>query len=494
MAAIVGVRYLALIGLTYLASALLYSRLPEPYCGPGCGMPLARPLIAFALPTAMAVVVGGLGLLWMRDPIRDRDAHTESTYDAIIAMVVFLILGIHALVLIALTTELQRDVVQIGARAVPVIFGLTLIVIGNLLPRLRPNLVIGIRTARTLADRGVWARVNRTAGYAAVFAGSSFVLGGLLPGLPVMEFATVAALGVMTAFVWSSWRSRHAVIPNPKSLRDIVTRFAPAPTGYLHLGHVLNAIYVWETARASGADSRVLLRIEDHDRERSRPEFEAALLDDLAWLGFAADGPLTRQSERSDLYERALDGLRARGLTYACECSRSEIGSGRYPGTCRHKNLPETSGLGIRVRLDATAERFDDLRLGPLEQRPSEQCGDLLARDRRGNWTYQFAVVVDDWLQNVNLVIRGEDLLDSTGRQIQLARLVGREHPTAFLHHALLMKTATQKLSKSDGDTGVRDLRAKGWSAEGVIDRATSLAGLSHDDVRRLRTRMTHRP
>jgi uncharacterized membrane protein len=210
MAAIVGVRYIALVGMTYLVSALLYSRIPEPYCGPGCGMALARPLIAFALPTAMAVIVGGLGILWKRDPIRDRDVHTESTYRAIIATCVFFILGIHALVLLALTTDLQRDVVQIGARAVPVMFGLALIVIGNLLPRLRPNLVIGVRTARTLADRGVWARVNRTAGYAAVFAGSSFALGGLLPGLPVMEFATVAALGVATAFIWSSWRSRHA--------------------------------------------------------------------------------------------------------------------------------------------------------------------------------------------------------------------------------------------------------------------------------------------
>jgi len=274
-------------------------------------------------------------------------------------------------------------------------------------------------------------------------------------------------------------------IPNPNSLipSPVITRFAPAPTGYLHLGHVLNAIYVWDIARASGPDGRVLLRIEDHDRVRSRPEFATALLEDLAWLGFVADGEITRQSERGASYERALDGLRQRAMTYACECSRSEIGSGRYPGTCRGKNLPESAALGIRVKLDAATERFDDLRLGPQEQRPAEQCGDLLVRDRDGNWTYQFAVVVDDWLQSVNLVIRGEDLLDSTGRQIQLARLIGRDEPPAFLHHALLMKSASQKLSKSDGDTGVRDLRAKGWSAEAVIDRATRLAGLSRDRV-----------
>jgi glutamyl-Q tRNA(Asp) synthetase len=277
------------------------------------------------------------------------------------------------------------------------------------------------------------------------------------------------------------------LIPNPESLipSPITTRFAPAPTGYLHLGHVLNAIYVWDIARASGADARVVLRIEDHDRARSRPEYEAALLEDLAWLGFEADGAPTRQRERTALYERALEDLRARGLTYACECSRGDIGSGPYPGTCREKHLPESPAAGIRVRLDSTIERFDDLRLGSQAQMPSEQCGDLLVRDRHGNWTYQFAAVVDDWLQGVNLVIRGEDLLDSTGRQIQLARLLGRERPPLFLHHELLMKSPTQKLSKSDGDTGVRDLRAKGWTTEAVIDRAIALAGLSHDRITR---------
>ena len=268
--------------------------------------------------------------------------------------------------------------------------------------------------------------------------------------------------------------------PSPLApfITPITTRFAPAPTGYLHLGHVLNAIYVWDIARASGPEARVLLRIEDHDRARSQPEYEAAMLEDLAWLGFTADGPLTRQSERGALYERALDGLRSRGLTYGCDCSRIDIGSGRYPGTCRNKRLDESAGVGIRVMLDSTRERFDDLRLGPQEQAPSEQCGDLLVRDRHGNWTYQFAAVVDDWLQEVNIVIRGEDLLDSTGRQIQLARMLGRERPPMFLHHELLLKSPTQKLSKSDGDTGVRDLRAAGWSAEDVIGQARKLAGL----------------
>jgi glutamyl-tRNA synthetase/glutamyl-Q tRNA(Asp) synthetase len=219
-------------------------------------------------------------------------------------------------------------------------------------------------------------------------------------------------------------------------------------------------VYVWRVARARGPGSRVLLRIEDHDRTRSRPEFETAILEDLAWLGFSADEEPVRQSERGDVYLQALDHLRSRGLTYACECTRSDIGGGRYPGTCRDKCLAEVPGLGVRVRLDPSHERFDDLRLGPQEQIPSDQCGDLLARDRQGNWTYQFAVVVDDWLQGVNLVIRGEDLLDSTGRQIQLARLIGREAPPDFLHHALIMKTPSQKLSKVPSSISLRSLRS----------------------------------
>ena len=163
--------------------------------------------------------------------------------------------------------------------------------------------------------------------------------------------------------------------------------------------------------------------------------------------------------------------------------SRAEL---RYPGTCRDRGLAEGPGVGLRVRLEPSVERFVDLRLGPQEQRPSEQCGDLLVRDRDGNWTYQFAATVDDYVQGVTLVIRGVDLLASTGRQIQLARLLGRAEPPAFLHHPLIMKSAAsaggfggprQKLSKSDGDTGIRELRARGWTPAQVIEQAMALVG-----------------
>ena len=142
---------------------------------------------------------------------------------------------------------------------------------------------------------------------------------------------------------------------------------------------------------------------------------------------------------------------------------------------------PTGPDVGLRIRLEPSVERFVDLRLGPQEQRPSEQCGDLLARDRDGNWTYQFAATVDDYVQGVTLVIRGVDLLASTGRQIQLARLLGRDEPPAFLHHPLIMKSPHQKLSKSDGDTGIRDLRAKGWTA-GAGDRTRALADVTTSD------------
>jgi glutamyl-Q tRNA(Asp) synthetase len=249
-----------------------------------------------------------------------------------------------------------------------------------------------------------------------------------------------------------------------------LTRFAPAPTGWLHLGHVLNAEYVW------GSGAKVFLRIEDHDRERCRPEYEAGILEDLAWLGYRADFPLVRQSERDAVYRDAVDVLAAKGLLSGCDCTRREVLAGAgpqhtelvYGGRCRERRISLTDGVGWRVRMDPGVETFVDQRLGPQAQEPSRQCGDVLIRDRLGNWTYQFAATVDDLRQGIDLVIRGEDLLPSTGRQIRLARLLGRDTPAAFLHHPLLMKSPDQKLSKSDRDTGIRELRARGWTPEQV--------------------------
>jgi glutamyl-Q tRNA(Asp) synthetase len=279
-----------------------------------------------------------------------------------------------------------------------------------------------------------------------------------------------------------------------------ITRFAPSPTGFLHLGHVANAIYVWGVARALGG--RVLLRVEDHDRGRSRPEYEAAALEDLEWLGLVPDlgtpaelrlgASPHRQSDCDRAYASALEELTRRARVYACDCTRrdlaAEVGDAfnqetRYPGRCRDRGLAVAEGRGIRVVLKPGAETFADALLGVVTQVPSEQCGDLLLRDRTGNWTYQFSVVVDDERHEVDLVVRGEDLLPSTGRQIRLTRMLGRERPPVFLHHPLIRKADGAKLSKSSGDTGVRELRRAGASPEMVLGRAAWLTGLANRPV-----------
>jgi glutamyl-tRNA synthetase/glutamyl-Q tRNA(Asp) synthetase len=267
------------------------------------------------------------------------------------------------------------------------------------------------------------------------------------------------------------------------------TRFAPSPTGHLHLGHVLNAIYTWGLARDLGG--RVVLRLEDHDRSRCRPEFEASILDDLDWLGLVPDEGATsqfragpsplRQSDNDAAYEDALARLATRAHVFACDCTRRDIAQATrpaaneeppYPGRCTHRGLAPGPGRALRVTLPAGEVAFDDGRLGPQRQDPSAQVGALLLRDRHGHWTYQFAVTVDDVRQRIDLVVRGEDLLASTGRQILLMSLLGRDTPPVYLHHRLILRPDGLKLSKAQGDAGVRELRAAGHSAADVFAMA----------------------
>lgn len=291
------------------------------------------------------------------------------------------------------------------------------------------------------------------------------------------------------------------------------TRFAPAPTGFLHLGHAANAVFVWGLAAAGGG--RVELRVEDHDRGRCRADYELALLEDLTWLGLEPAGGLAawcdvaagtpqqwRQSDHPERYRAALDQLVAANLVYPCRCSRRDITrrgpvdahaaapptdgatasegvEHPYPGICRDAQVSPTLAAARRLRLDANREvHFADLLLGPQSQRPAKQCGDFLLVDRNNCYTYQFSVVVDDLAQGVDVVIRGADLLASTGRQIVLAQLLGRATPPRFLHHPLLLRPDGSKLSKSNRDTGIGDLRAAGWSPERVLGEASWLAGL----------------
>jgi glutamyl/glutaminyl-tRNA synthetase len=243
----------------------------------------------------------------------------------------------------------------------------------------------------------------------------------------------------------------------------------------------------------------VVLRIEDHDRQRSRREYERDLLDDLDALGLAADEPSTdvlragpspyRQSDCGPRYAAALEGLRERDLVYACDCARSTFagwerehgspftGSG-CPGRCRERGLAlDAADVGVRVHLGAGEERWFDPLVGPLSDRPTAS-GDLLVRDRVGNWTYGFCVVVDDLQHGVDLIVRGRDLLQATAGQLRLARLLGRESPPVVLHHPLIHKADGSKLSKADGDTAVRSLLTAGRSPAELFGEAAAAVGL----------------
>ena len=274
------------------------------------------------------------------------------------------------------------------------------------------------------------------------------------------------------------------------------TRFAPAPTGRLHLGHLANAIYVWAFARR--LTGRVLMRIEDHDRQRCRPEFEAVLLDDLDRLGIAADEPSTdelragpssyRQSDNSPIYAAALEELRAATDVYACDCSRSTFAAWRdahgrswmgpgCPGGCLARRLEPLAGLTLRAALGDGAESWFDVLLGPRSG-PVSADGDLPVRDRNGNWTYAFCVVVDDIRHGVDLVVRGEDLVVAAPDQIRLARLLGREAPLRFAHHPLIRRPDGSKLSKADGATALGELLDAGQAADQLIGEAAFRVGL----------------
>lgn len=281
----------------------------------------------------------------------------------------------------------------------------------------------------------------------------------------------------------------------PPGLR---TRFAPAPTGYLHLGHVANALVVWRVARETGG--AVVLRIEDHDRQRCRAEFEAALLDDLEALGFVPDEPpldafrsahpsAFRQSDDGSPYAAAVAALERAGRVYACDCSRAAFrawasaNGGSWagpgcPGGCVARGLSrDGSGVTLRAAMDREPESWTDLVHGPVTG-PVTPRGDPALRDQHGNWTYTLCVVVDDLRHGIDLVIRGDDLLEATPVQVGLGRLLGRVTPPRFLHHPLIRRADGRKLSKADGATAIRDLLAAGSTAAALRSRASAEIGM----------------
>ena len=274
-----------------------------------------------------------------------------------------------------------------------------------------------------------------------------------------------------------------------------VTRFAPSPTGLLHLGHAFSALTAWEAAKA--AAGKFLLRIEDSDRGRSRAEYEAAVYEDLAWLGVTWSEPVWRQSERLGVYAAALERLAHLGVTYPCRCTRADIRAALlapqegthfppdgavYPGTCRGRDMAECgAGDAIRLNLDRALALLGEQTLTWRETGPGHagmhvlepavlrrRIGDVvLARKDVGAAAYHLSVVVDDAAQGVTHVIRGEDLLEVTPIHRLLQTLL--DLPVPVWHHHRLLRDATGKrLAKRDDARAIRTYRAEGLRPEDV--------------------------
>ncbi len=269
-------------------------------------------------------------------------------------------------------------------------------------------------------------------------------------------------------------------------------RFAPSPNGYLHLGHALSALVTWDAAQKLGGTA--YLRIEDIDRNRCKPEFTEAILEDLAWLGLAWPEPVLVQSERFEFYADQANRLRDMDLLYPCFCTRAEIaehaagtdpdGAPLYPGTCRHlpnagriERLERGDPVQFRLDTDAALARTGMLTysvIGPtILDRPQiryarpQRWGDVVLQRKDTPTSYHLAVVADDAVQGITHVTRGRDLEAATDIHVLLQMLLGL--PTPYYHfHRLLPGDDGGKLAKSKGSQSLRDLRAEGWTAEDV--------------------------
>ncbi len=269
------------------------------------------------------------------------------------------------------------------------------------------------------------------------------------------------------------------------------TRFAPSPTGPLHLGHAYSAILAHDMAGAAGGE--FLLRIEDIDQSRARLEWEALIYDDLAWLGLAWDGPVMRQSERMPAYRTALEQLAAQGLTYACTCRRRDIDAALtapqegaaaigpdgpvYPGTCRHARHP-VEGAALRLDLAKAsamsgAQQFTET--GPAHaglvlatpESATNVIGDIVLARRDMGTSYHLSVVIDDAAQGITHVTRGEDLFEATKIYVLLQRLLSLPTPI-YHHHRLIRDEAGRRLAKRDDARAIRKYRDDGATPDDI--------------------------
>ena len=275
-----------------------------------------------------------------------------------------------------------------------------------------------------------------------------------------------------------------------------VGRFAPTPSGRMHLGNAFALLMAWLGARAAGG--RIVLRIEDLDPRAQDRETAKLLIDDLAWLGLDWDEGPYWQSERSEVYAEAIAQLEGRRLTYPCFCTRSQLhaataphasdGTYVYTGTCRNLSADEVERLSLervpatRLAVPCTDDptgciEFEDAVFGLRQEILARDCGDFLVRRSDGVVAYQLAVAVDDALMGVTQVVRGRDLLGSTARQMWIQRTLGLPSPT-FAHVPLLVAADGRRLAKRDRDLDLGAIRERGLSAERVIGLLGALVGL----------------
>ena len=273
-------------------------------------------------------------------------------------------------------------------------------------------------------------------------------------------------------------------------------RFAPSPTGRMHLGNVFCALLSWLSAKSQGGEW--VLRIEDLDPQRSKKDYALQLMDDLQWLGLPWDGEPVWQSQRGDIYEEYLLSLTNMGLTYPCYCTRADImatqaphetdGRVVYKGTCRPSVAHHSPLTAHRSPLEATTRlivpdctiAFTDGHYGKHDINLAEHCGDYIIRRKDGAWAYQLAVVVDDALMEVTEIVRGRDLLLSSPQQIHLRELLFPSPLTVdFFHHPLLCNAEGQRLCKRDKSMDLEYLRGTGITPQEIIGKLAYLAGLT---------------
>ncbi len=263
-----------------------------------------------------------------------------------------------------------------------------------------------------------------------------------------------------------------------------IGRFAPTPSGRMHLGNVFAFLIAWLSVKSRGG--QMVLRMEDLDTQRTSPEFAELLRKDLLWLGLSWDIEQRPQSQNSAVYDRYFESLRAKDLLYPCYCTRSQLhsvnaphlsdGTYVYPGTCRNLTTPPDRAPAWRVQVPDRIWDFSDMLQGPQQGNLATDCGDMVVRRADGVYVYQLAVTVDDGLAGVTEVVRGVDLLSSAPRQMYLQELFGFPHPE-YGHVPLLLAPDGRRLSKRDGDLDLGQLQ-KRLKPEEILGSLAYTAGL----------------